>query len=221
MVEVVEQVGEELLPAGLAVCGGVVVQGLQGGPELDAGLEERAGRNVDFLRREIRVVRQLVVQSGRRPYIGPPKIRASRRTVELPQVTADALARHIERYLPRPVEIEDHSDPRDVRTRAARLLFTTAQGAPIHRASWSHIWKPGRDAAKLPEGTGFHALRHYFATLLIFSGVSVKTVQTALGHSTPMITLNTYVGLWPDQVDRTRALVDAALGAAPNEGVSS
>jgi hypothetical protein len=32
-----------LLAAGLAVGGGVVVLGLQGGPELDAGLEEGAG----------------------------------------------------------------------------------------------------------------------------------------------------------------------------------
>jgi integrase len=55
-------------------------------------------------------------------------------------------------------------------------------------------------------------LRHYCATLLIFAGASVKTVQVALGHSSPTITLNTYVGLWPEQIDRTRSLVDQALG---------
>jgi hypothetical protein len=54
--------------------------------------------------------------------------------------------------------------------------------------------------------------------VLIFSGASVKTVQIALGHSTPVVTLNTYVGLWPEQIDRTRTLVDAALAAAPTEG---
>ncbi len=42
----------------------------------------------------------------------------------------------------------------------------------------------------------------------------MKTVQLALGHSSPMITLNTYAHDWPDALDRTRALVDAALGAA-------
>ena len=93
------------------------------------------------------------------------------------------------------------------------MLFTTKAGKPIHRATWSHLWKPGRVAAGLPVGTGFHALRHYFATLLIFSGASVKTGQIALGHSTPTVTLNSYVGLWPDQIDGTRSLVDAALGA--------
>lgn len=47
--------------------------------------------------------------------------------------------------------------------------------------------------------------------------------QRALGHSTPTVTLNTYVGLWPDQIDRTRTLVDAALGhvrGAPAHGES-
>jgi integrase len=183
--------------------------GLRGGEVL--GLELS---HVDFLRREVRVEQQLVVQSGGVPYIGPPKTRASRRTVELPKVTADALARHLELHPPRAVEIDDHLDARRVRTRSTGLIFTTAAGRPIHRASWSHIWKPGRVAAGLPDGTGFHALRHYFASLLIFAGASVKTVQVALGHSTPTITLNTYVGLWPEQVDRTRTLVDAALGGA-------
>jgi integrase len=55
----------------------------------------------------------------------------------------------------------------------------------------------------------------YFATLLIFSGANVKTVQLALGHSTPSVTLDVYTGLWPDQLDRTRTLVDNALGKLP------
>ena len=49
---------------------------------------------------------------------------------------------------------------------------------------------------------------------------SVKTVQVALGHSTPTITLNTYVGLWPEQVDRTRTLVDAALGEVDEAAIA-
>ena len=40
-------------------------------------------------------------------------------------------------------------------------------------------------------------------------------MQMALGHSTPTITLNTYTHEWPEAVDRTRALVDAALGETP------
>ncbi|MEV0514483.1 tyrosine-type recombinase/integrase [Nonomuraea sp. NPDC050405] len=68
---------------------------------------------------------------------------------------------------------------------------------PVHRATWSHIWAPAACAAGLPPRTGLHCLRHYFATLLIHKGASVKTVQLALGHSMPMVTLNTYVGSGP------------------------
>jgi len=39
----------------------------------------------------------------------------------------------------------------------------------------------------------------------------VKTVQLACGHSSPMVTLNTYVGEWPEAADRTRSIIDAAL----------
>ncbi len=74
--------------------------------------------------------------------------------------------------------------------------------------------------AGLPTGFGLHGLRHYFATLLIHNGAAVKTVQLALGHSTPMITLNTYAHEWPDALDRTRTLVDTALGSRHSTAVA-
>ncbi len=67
-------------------------------------------------------------------------------------------------------------------------------------------------AAKL-EGFDFHELRHYYASLLIRYGESVKTVQARLGHKSAEETLNTYSHLWPDSDDRSRDAVDAALRA--------
>jgi integrase len=177
--------------------------------------------HVDFLRREIRVEQQLAVTAGRRPFLAPLKTKTSRRTVELPRVTAETLAGHLEEFPAVDVELVDETDPRSPRCRPARLLFTNAQRRAIHRASWSHAWRPAARKVGLPPRTGYHALRHYYATLLIGAGASVKTVQIALGHSTPMITLNTYVGLWPDQVDRTRTLVDEALGVVPTGAVGT
>jgi integrase len=111
----------------------------------------------------------------------------------------------------------DRTDPdrRKHRRRIARLIFTTIDSRPIHRATWAHIWAPAARMAGIPKGTGLHSLRHYFATLLIHNGASVKRVQLALGHSTPIITLNTYVGEWPDTDRQTCAIVDAALGHVP------
>jgi integrase len=66
-----------------------------------------------------------------------------------------------------------------------------------------------------PKGVGLHSLRHYFAARLIHQGASVKRVQLALGHATPTITVNTYVGEWPDTDQETSAIMDAALGQVP------
>lgn len=40
---------------------------------------------------------------------------------------------------------------------------------------------------------GFHSLRHTFATRAIESGADIKTLSEILGHSSPTITLRTYV----------------------------
>lgn len=84
------------------------------------------------------------------------------------------------------------------------------------------MWRPAVKAAGLPLGYGLRDLRHYYATLLIYGGANVKTVQTSMGHSTPTVTLNTYLGYWPDMLDRTRTLVDDALKRPEtNEGSTS
>ena len=170
--------------------------------------------HVDFLRRELHVRQQLKRLAGQPPYLGELKTRTSRRSVELPEVTRLALARHIEQHPPAAIEIEDRTDPRHVHRRTARLLFVTRTGLPLQRSNWSAVWRVAVRRSGLPAGFGLHGLRHYFATLLIHGGASVKTVQLALGHSTATITLNTYAHEWPDAIDRTRALVDAALGPA-------
>ena len=60
---------------------------------------------------------------------------------------------------------------------------------------------------------GTHDLRHFTASALIGGGASVKQVQAVLGHSTAAQTLTVYSHLWPGDDDRTRAVMDAVLGA--------
>jgi integrase len=67
-------------------------------------------------------------------------------------------------------------------------------------------------AAGLPARSGLHTLRHYYASLLIRHGESVKTVQARLGHAPAVETLDAYSHLWPDSDARTREAVDAVLG---------
>jgi len=92
------------------------------------------------------------------------------------------------------------------------LVFTNVTGGPIARNGFNKAWRRAVKAAGLPEGTGFHELRHYYASLLIASGASVKVVQARLGHKSALETLDTYGHLWPDSEDQTRRAVDVALG---------
>jgi integrase len=117
------------------------------------------------------------------------------RTVPLPQVVVDVLAAHLAAY------------PGD------ELVFTLEGGLPITRSVFGHLWRGVASQAGIPTGTGLHALRHYYASLLIRHGESVKVVQARLGHASAAETLDTYSHLWPDSDDRTREAVDSVLGA--------
>ena len=150
---------------------------------------------VSFLQRTVTVDRQMVTVQGMAPTLAEPKTRASVRTIPLPKVVVDALAAHLAAFPPR-----DHG-----------LIFTN-HGGPITRSAFGFLWRPAARKAGLPKGTGLHALRHYYASLLIRHGESVKTVQARLGHASAAETLDTYSHLWPDSDDRTRDAVDSVLG---------
>lgn len=151
---------------------------------------------VDFLRRTLNVDRQLVGISGKAPYFGPPKTAASVRVIPLPQVVVDALAAHV----------ASHG------TGPEGLLFTGRDGQMLRRSAFGTTWRRVTKEAGLGAFT-FHGQRHYYASLLIRHGESVKTVQARLGHASAVETLDTYSHLWPDSDDRTREAVDLVLGA--------
>lgn len=168
--------------------------------------------HVDFLRRTVSVEQQLIRSKEHGVHIAKVKTKTSRRTVEVPQLVLDELARHIQRFPPAPIVMMDARDPRKVAQRESQLLFTSAWGNPVgDGGAWNTPWGKTVKAAELPEGFGLHGLRHYFATSLIHAGRSVKVVQMALGHANPTITLNTYVHEWPGQDERTRDVLEAAL----------
>ncbi len=128
------------------------------------------------------------------PRFGPPKTEASVRVIPLPRVVVDALAAHLAAY---PVGPDG-------------LVFPLG-GEPITRQRFGHLWRPIAKAVGLSPGTGLHALRHYYASLLLRHGESVKTVQSRLGHASAVETLDTYAHLWPDSDDRTREAIDSVL----------
>jgi integrase len=56
-----------------------------------------------------------------------------------------------------------------------------------------------------------HAPRHFYASVLLDAGESIKSVSEYLGHADPAMTLRVYAHLMPSSQERTRKLLDSAL----------
>ena len=50
-----------------------------------------------------------------------------------------------------------------------------------------------------------HALRHFYASVLLDAGESIRALAGYLGHTDPGFTLRTYTHLMPTSEDRARA----------------
>ncbi|MEP7738759.1 tyrosine-type recombinase/integrase [Nocardioides sp. 31GB23] len=145
-------------------------------------------RDVDLGRRTIRVERQRL-QNGE---VHALKSKASRRTVPIGQVVVEELAAHLSAYA------------------TDGPLFVDELGRALPYWRWKRVLAEACREAGVDVGS--HGLRHFAASALIAGGASVKQVQAFLGHASAVITLRTYAHLWPGDEDRTRNVLDAALG---------
>ncbi len=174
---------------------------------------------VDFLRRTVRVERQLVQyrpeKAGSLTFaLGPPKTETSRRVVEVPQYALNELARHLQQWPATEISLPV-VDTAGVKHRSAVLLFTTRTGAPIRMSGLASTWHRSVQRAGLPPARGgLHALRHHVASLLIEAGESVKVVQAQLGHATASETWDTYAHLFPSKEGAVRGVLEQAWDAA-------
>lgn len=86
-----------------------------------------------------------------------------------------------------------------------RLVFTGPEGNHVRVSNFNdHHWKPplaaagiiptreaGSRYASAPEH-GMHALRHFYASVLLDAGEKIRALSQYLGHSDPGFTLRTY-----------------------------
>lgn len=145
--------------------------------------------DVNFLGRAIDVRRQVQGSSIASTDVVPPKY-GSERTVFVPADLTASLSAHVAAHS---IDAPD------------AYLFRTPTGHLFQRNNAGEEWRGIRSRAHLPSTMTLHTLRHTFASNLIASGCDVVTVQRALGHAQPSITLNTYAHLWPSAEDKTRA----------------
>ncbi|MFC5268406.1 tyrosine-type recombinase/integrase [Kribbella qitaiheensis] len=126
---------------------------------------------------------------------GPPKTATSNRRVELGLFASRALWAHLNRF---GEGWHGH-------------VFTTRRQTEVSKTTQGQVWGGAIGGMNLPDRSGWHALRHHHASVLIRAGLSVPAVADRLGHKNQKETYDTYVHLWPDDKDRIVAAVDAAL----------
>ena len=150
---------------------------------------------IDFLRRQLRIDRQLVTPARGQPELAPPKTPASVRVVPLADYVLEALAEHVGAFP----------------STGTGLLITYVDGRAVRRNRFGAMWRQSTVRADLPTAFRYHDLRHHFASALIAGGCSVKVVQKVLGHASARETLDTYGHLWPDSDDLTRQAIDSVF----------
>ena len=158
--------------------------------------------DVAFTKRTIDVRRQVQRGTGGTLEVRLPK-HGSERVVQAPDGLMSMLSQHVALL--------------GLQGQPEAWLFPGERDLPAHPNTVAHQWRKAKVAAEVSDALVLHDLRHYFASGLIAAGCTVATVQTALGHSSPSITLDKYTHLWPREEDRTRraaqGLVDEVFGA--------
>lgn len=171
--------------------------------------------DLDRRRCTVTVRRQVKLTPSNQPYLAPPKGRKTR-TVPLPDLVRDALDAHFNHFPAHTVTLP--WDGPDGPPLTVALVLSTRESTPVNRHYFNaKIWKPALTASGVPpiRENGCHALRHYYASVLLDGGESIKTVSERLGHADPGFTLRTYTHLLPNSETRTKTIIDTVLRALP------
>lgn len=187
--------------------------------DLGAGLGLRQGEcfglaveDVDFLRGVVHVRRQVKTVRYKHVFALPKHDKT--RDIPLPEPVKLALAEHIRQHPPKEITL-----PWDVpggEPTTVHLIVTSVRGSVVAANDFNrNYWKPALMAAAVPYGryeNGMHDLRHFFASMLLDQGESIKAVAEWLGHADASFTLKTYTHLMPSSDERTKNAVASLYG---------
>jgi integrase len=129
-------------------------------------------------------------QLGGRMVAGPPKSSAGRRVIALDKTTIAALREHQARQ-----QVEQNAAV--TRWTQTGYVFTTRTGKPVAPDRMTRLFAKLVAESGLPPVT-LHGLRHGAATLALAAGADLKVVQDQLGHSTVVLTADTYTSVLPE-----------------------
>lgn len=154
---------------------------------------------VNFDDGTLRVERQAVTSKGKL-IVKPPKSKASRRTIRLPQMAVDALNQR-------------RADAMAEGLAACPIVFPGKRGAHWRNPAFgSRVWRPLLSRIGL-RPRGVHHMRHTYATLTLGAGEPIHVVSAILGHADISVTLKTYAHAIPDQQHRAAETAQRVFGA--------
>lgn len=124
--------------------------------------------DVDLRARSVRVRAAYVERSTGEMVLGPPKSRAGRRIVGIPDAVTPALREHLAAF---------------ARDEPGALVFPGQLGGPLRRGNFNKMsgWPHAVRAIGM-EGLHFHDLRHAGNHLAAASGAALKDLMARMGH---------------------------------------
>ncbi|GGU90227.1 hypothetical protein GCM10010182_00880 [Actinomadura cremea] len=163
------------------------------------------------LEQGVAVISQQIQQHQGHLAVCPPKTASSARVIALDRTTVAALRAH--RDLQRSEQQQAGHGYRD-----SGYVITRPVGDPLGPDRLSCIFRTLIAEHGLPP-IRLHDLRHGAATLALAAGVELKVVQDMLGHSSIVLTADTYTSVLPEvahrAAEKTAAHVMKARGLIP------
>ena len=94
---------------------------------------------------------------------------------------------------------------------STQYLFVPPEGkAPLHETTLQKTFTAARDEVALAKRASIHSLRHSYATHLLESGISLRTIQDVLGHKS-MRTTEIYVHVTQPGTERLQQVLDRLM----------
>ena len=152
--------------------------------------------DVDLARGEIKIKGSLVRENGRLAVVATKTVR-SRRVISLSPTMIDLLHTQRASQTREKLVVGNLWEKTD-------FVFTTEFGHPVDPRNMLRTVRLAGSKADLPE-IGVHTLRHTYATTALLQGVPVHVVSRNLGHSSIVVTVDTY-GHLTDDASRAAAI---------------
>ncbi|HWR44199.1 site-specific integrase [Sporomusa sp.] len=155
--------------------------------------------DIDFNNRRIRINKQLN-DIEKQAVIGDPKSEESNRTISAPEEVFNILRRHIQQNEKNKLMLADEY-------KDYKLVVCQNDGDYVRPVYFSKNFTRFIEKHKLKK-IRFHDLRHSCASLMLKSGIAMKTASNILGHSSIGITADLYTHV----LDETKQAAALQIG---------